>query len=72
LDYPKRMLIFVSHIIKTYVMKPNRTQTSTGIELSLMFIGEDGTLSMFLNNDECQIVGGISTIFGDGWSATKK
>jgi hypothetical protein len=53
-------------------MKPNRTHTESGLELSLMFVGEDGTLTAFLNNKECEIVGGMSTPFGDGMVAIVK
>ena len=53
-------------------MKPNRKHTATGIELSQMFIGEDGTLSIFLQDDECEIVGAISTRFGDGFNCKAK
>lgn len=47
--------------------KPNKTHTSTGLELSLLFIGEDGTLSFWTSEHEVEIVGAVSTPFGDGW-----
>lgn len=42
-----------------------KTHTSDGQELSDIFIGEDGTLSVFFNEDECEIVGFITTMFFD-------
>ena len=53
-------------------MERNRTHIATGIELSQMFIGEDGTLSIFGSRFECEIVGAISTPFGEAWMAIKK
>ncbi len=42
-----------------------RTHASNGEELSDMFIGEDGTLSVFVDVDECEVVGFASTVFSD-------
>ena len=53
-------------------MKTNQTNTSTGLELSLLFVGEDGTLSCRTSEHEVEIIGGLSTIFGDGWSCKIK
>ncbi len=65
---------FVSlyHTINNNTMKRNRTHTATGIELSQMFIGEDGTLSTFGSVHELEIVGATLTPFGEAWVAIKK
>ena len=52
--------------------KPNKTHTSTGLELSELFVGEDGTLSFLTSEYEAEILGGISTPFGDGWNCKIK
>jgi hypothetical protein len=52
--------------------KPNKTHTSTGLELSQLFVGEDGILSFWTNEHEVEIVGAVSTIFGDGWNCKIK
>ena len=53
-------------------MKPNKTHTATGLELSNMFISDDGTLTVYLKDKECEVVGGMSTPFGDGMIAIEK
>lgn len=40
-----------------------KTKTKCGKELSQLFIGEDGLLSAFVNDDECEIIGFQTTIF---------
>lgn len=40
-----------------------RAHASNGEELSDMFIGEDGILSVFIEENECEVVGFASTIF---------
>lgn len=52
--------------------KPNKTHASNGEPLSEMFIGEDGLLSVFLGDDECEVVGYISTIFSDAFRVARK
>lgn len=52
--------------------KPNKTHTSTGLELSELFIGDDGTLSLWTTKEEVEIVGAVSTIFGDAWTCEIK
>ena len=47
--------------------KPNKTHTSTGVELSNLFVGEDGLLTLWSSEHEAEIVGAITTPFGDGW-----
>ena len=42
-----------------------RTHTSDGQELSDLFIGEDGKLSVYYKDDECEVVGFVTTIFCD-------
>jgi len=49
-----------------------RTHTKDGQELSEMFIGEDGVLSIFLEDDECEVVGFISTLFCDAFKCCRK
>lgn len=42
-----------------------RTHASNGEELSEMFIGEDGLASIFYNDDEAEVIGGRTDVFGD-------
>ena len=48
-------------------MKPNDKN-----ELSEIFIGEDGLLSIYHNNHECEITGALSTVFGDSLVGKQK
>lgn len=41
-------------------------------ELSEIFIGEDGLLSIFHNDHECEVVGGNSDIFCDSFIGKQK
>jgi len=42
------------------------------LELSQMFISDDGTLTIYLKDKECEVVGGMSIPFGDGMVAIVK
>lgn len=42
-----------------------RTHAPNGEELSEMFIGEDGLVSIFYNDDEAEVIGGRTDVFGD-------
>lgn len=48
-------------------MRPKKTHTSQGLELSQLYIGEDGKLSIWTTQDELEIVGIGETIFGTAW-----
>jgi hypothetical protein len=37
-----------------------------------LFIGEDGKLTVFYNNLECEVIGARTTIFCDSWMGTVK
>ncbi len=52
-------------------MKPKNTNSSNDSELSSLFITEEGTLSI-LYLKPVEIVGLISTPFGDGWNCKIK
>ena len=49
-----------------------RTKTKCGQELSQLFIGEDGLLSVFFNDNEHEVIGFNSSIFGDSFMAKEK
>jgi hypothetical protein len=44
--------------------KKKKTHASNGDELSLLFIAEDNLLSIFANDDECEVKGIGQNIFG--------
>jgi len=50
----------------------NRTHTKCGKELSAMFIGDDGILSVFINDEECEVIGSKSTVFFDAFNCKTK
>jgi len=49
-----------------------KTKTKCGQELSNVFIGEDGLFSVFMNNDEYEVIGIQSNIFGVFWDCKEK
>ena len=49
-----------------------KTKTKCGQELSQLFIGEDGLLSVFLNDNECEVVGFECNIFMEGFTCKEK
>ena len=53
-------------------MKANRTHTECGLELSQMFISDDGILSVFINDEECEVIGSMHTIYFDAFNCKLK
>lgn len=49
-----------------------RTKTKCGQELSQLFIGEDGLLSVFLNDNEHEVIGFQSSIFIEAFACKEK
>lgn len=49
-----------------------KTHASNGQELSDMFIGEDGILSVYFKDEECEVTGFMSTIFADSFVVKPK
>ena len=49
-----------------------RTKTKCGQELSQLFIGEDGLLSVFLNDEEHEVIGFQSSIFIEAFACKEK
>ena len=53
-------------------MKKSRTHASNGEELSELFIADDGLLSMWAYDDECEVTGLGENVFGYGLHLEKK
>lgn len=49
-----------------------RTHASNGEELGEMFIGEDGILSVYFQDQECEVVGYMETIHMDAFAVKPK
>ena len=49
-------------------MKKSKTHSKiTGQEFGEMFISDDGLMSVFFNDDECEVTGYMFTIFADAF-----
>ena len=64
--------LFQKGIVNDKEMRPKKTHTAQGLELSQLYIGEDGLLSIWATQDELEIVGIGETIFGTAWICKTK